>query len=70
MKLSDELLNTFTGKIEALADKYAVTMSDLEKEIRETEKSLSAMLNDLTGTEADMAGIRELQKLLGGAEDE
>ena len=41
-------------------------MSDLEAEIQETEKSLASMLSDLVGSEEDMAGIRELQKLLGG----
>ena len=46
--------------------KYAETMNDIEEEIRKTEKELSAMLSELTGSEADMAGIRELQKLIGG----
>ena len=41
-------------------------MNDIEEEIRKTEKELSAMLSELTGSEADMAGIRELQKLIGG----
>ncbi len=68
--LSDAMLNDFIKNIEVLSKKYAVTASDLEKEIRETEKSLSAMLDDLTGSEADMAGIRELKKLLGGTDHE
>lgn len=70
MKLADQMLDSFTKEIETLASKYAVTMNDLEKEIRETERSLSAMLAELTGPEADMAGIRELRILLGGADDE
>ena len=60
------MIDTLTKRIEMLASKYSVTMSDLEEKIRDTEDSLSTMLSDLTGTEADMAGIRELQKLLGG----
>lgn len=64
--LSTDMLNTFIKKIEELSKKYAVTMSDLEAEIQETEKSLASMLSDLVGSEEDMAGIRELQKLLGG----
>ena len=68
--LSDDLLDSFAKEIEALANKYSVTMSDLETEIRQTEKSLADMLGDLTGSEADMKGIRELRLLLGGAEDE
>ena len=66
LALSTNMLNTFIKKIEELSKKYAVTMSDLEAEIQETEKSLASMLSDLVGSEEDMAGIRELQKLLGG----
>lgn len=66
LALSTDMLNTFIKKIEELSKKYAVTMSDLEAEIQETEKSLASMLSDLVGSEEDMAGIRELQKLLGG----
>ncbi|MDY5462926.1 type I restriction-modification system subunit M [Hornefia butyriciproducens] len=64
--LPKNLLNEFTKDIEAMAEKYAVTLNDIEKEIRETEASLVSMLSELTGSEADMKGIRELQKLLGG----
>ena len=66
LALSTDMLNTFVKKIEELSKKYAVTMSDLEAEIQETEKTLASMLSDLVGSEEDMAGIRELQKLLGG----
>lgn len=64
--LPENLLNEFTKDIGAVAEKYAVTLNDIEKEIRETEASLVSMLSELTGSEADMKGIRELQKLLGG----
>ena len=47
-----------------------ITMADLEKDIQETEKFLSNMLSDITGSEVDMAGIRELQFLLGGFANE
>lgn len=68
--LSETLLSDFTKKIQSLSEKYSVTMEDLEKEIHETESSLSGMLNDLTGPESDMKAIKELQKLLGGSKDE
>ncbi len=68
--LPGTLLDSFSKDIAALADKYAVTMSDLESEIRETEKLLSDMLGEFTGSESDMEGIRELRHLLGGADDE
>lgn len=70
LKLSGDMLDGFTKNIENLSSKYAITMADLEKEIQETEKSLSNMLSDIEGSEADMAGIRELQLLLGGFANE
>ena len=66
LSLADSMVDAFTKSIETLAQKYSVTMNDLEGEIRDTEESLSSMLSELTGTDADMAGIHELQKLLGG----
>ena len=69
LDLSDEMLKAFTKDVEALSTKYAVTMDDLEKEIKETEKSLASMLSELTGSERDMEGINELIKLLGGIDE-
>ena len=34
--------------------------------LREAEAELCEMMSELTGSEADMAAIREFQKLLGG----
>lgn len=52
--------------VEALGKKYADTYEDIESEIRKTEASITQMLGELTGSEADLAGITELRKLLGG----
>lgn len=69
LDLSDKMLKAFTKDVESLSTKYAVTMDDLEKEIKETEKSLASMLSELTGSERDMEGINELIKLLGGIDE-
>lgn len=69
LDLSDDMLKAFTKDVEALSTKYAVTMDDLEKEIKETEKSLASMLSELTGSERDMEGVNELIKLLGGIDE-
>ena len=69
LDLSDDMLKAFTKDVEALSTKYAVTMDDLEKEIKETEKSLASMLSELTGSDRDMEGINELIKLLGGIDE-
>ena len=60
------VLDDLCKKIEVMAEKYADTYEDIEKEIVETETTLKKMLDDLVGSEKDMAGIREFKKLLGG----
>ncbi|WP_102341544.1 hypothetical protein [Galactobacillus timonensis] len=65
-RLSDDLIDAFAKKIKELSTKYSTTFKDIEDQIKETEHSLCQMMNDLTGSNNDMAGIRELQKLLGG----
>lgn len=60
------VLEDLCKKIEVMAEKYADTYEDIEKEIVETETALNKMLDDLVGSEKDMAGIREFKKLLGG----
>ena len=39
---------------------------DLENEIRETEKELAKMMDDLDGSEYDLKGLREFKSLLLG----
>lgn len=60
------IVDILTAKLEALAKKYQTTFEDVEKEIAETEASLTAMIDQLTGSEFDMQGLLELKKLLGG----
>lgn len=64
--LPKNMFEEFEKKIKSLSDKYKDTFADIESEIAETKQSVSDMLSQLTGSEADMAGIREFQRLLGG----
>lgn len=64
--LADEVVERFVKAIDDMAKKYAVTYADLAHDIEEEEKQLVGMLKDLTGSSWDMAGIAELEKLLGG----
>ncbi|CUQ81985.1 Type I restriction enzyme EcoKI M protein [Alistipes finegoldii] len=59
------VINDLVGRTKVLAEKYAVTYVELESQIRESEKALSALIDDLEGNEFDMLGLREFQKLLG-----
>lgn len=68
-ELPEGIINELVAKTKALAEKYAVTYMDLDREIREAEKSLSTLIDDLEGGEFDMRGLKELQTLLGVNED-
>ena len=61
------IVNDFISRLKKLQEKYAVTLDDVESDIKATERELAAMLDELTGSEFDMQGLKELQKLLGGA---
>lgn len=68
--LVGKLFRDFETSLIHLHDKYATTMKDIQKEIEESNKTLVNMMNQLTGSEADMAGIREFQTLLDGGMNE
>ncbi|MFA5586493.1 MAG: type I restriction-modification system subunit M [Saccharofermentanales bacterium] len=65
-QLPINILEKLASEIQAMADKYSVTLSQIEEEINETEQLLITMLDDLTGSVADMQGLEELRALLGG----
>lgn len=69
-KLPNSIIDSLVKKVEALKTKYETTFFDVEKQIKETEQSLSKMIDDLVGNEFDMAGLRELKQLLGGVNDD
>lgn len=64
--LPDTIVNNLVTKIQALQSKYATTYFEVEAEIRETEKLLSEMIDDLEGDEFDMKGLSEFKSLLMG----
>ena len=56
-----------TTQVQNLADKYAVTYSQVANEIKSTEQELAEMMGELTGNEFDLQGLNELTSLLKGA---
>ena len=66
MRLPENVVAELVAKLEALAKKYEITFEDVESQIEEAEKSLSAMLDELEGGEYDMLGLAEFKKILGG----
>lgn len=63
--IPDEIIGNLVNKIEKLSGKYETTFADVEDNIELTGKSLSDMLNDLTGSAEDMEGLVEFRKILG-----
>lgn len=65
-KLPDTIVNNLVYKIQALQSKYATTYFEVESEIKQTERLLSSMIDDLEGNEFDMKGLSEFKSLLMG----
>lgn len=62
--LPETIITKLSNRVQALADKYAITYFDLAKEIKEAESTLSSLIGDLEGNEFDMKGLNELKSLL------
>jgi type I restriction enzyme M protein len=60
------VITQLTSQVQALADKYAVTYSQVASEIKNTEKELAKIMGELTGNEFDQQGLNELTNLLKG----
>lgn len=65
-KLPDEIIKDLVNKIQKLSDKYAITYASVAKQISDSEKVLSSLIDDLVGDEFDMKGLSEFQLLLKG----
>lgn len=65
-KLPETITGDLANRVSALAEKYATTYKELETEIHETEDSLITMMDELTGSDFDMQGLKEFQALLRG----
>ncbi|MDL5167228.1 type I restriction-modification system subunit M [Proteus faecis] len=66
LTLPNTVITQLTHQVQALADKYAVTYSQVANEIKTTEKELADMMGELTGNKFDMQGLDELASLLKG----
>lgn len=66
MNLPDDIIAKLTKQIQALQDKYATTLVEVDSQINECENTLANMIDELTGDEFDMKGLEELQSLLKG----
>ena len=60
------VITQLTSQVQALADKYSVTYSQVASDIKTTEQELAKMMGELTGNEFDLQGLAELTNLLKG----
>jgi len=65
-KLPELAINELTAKVQALAEKYETTYSDVVEDIKKTEKELASLIDELTGNEFDIKGLNEFKSLLNG----
>jgi type I restriction enzyme M protein len=65
-KLPDEVLNSLSGAVAALSEKYATTYKEIVEEMHGTEADLSSLIDGLTGSDDDLKGLAEFQQLLKG----
>ncbi|WP_392564872.1 type I restriction-modification system subunit M [Orbus wheelerorum] len=64
--MPNTVITQLANQAQALADKYAVTYSQVASDIKNTEQELAEMMGELTGNEFDMQGLTELTNLLKG----
>ncbi len=65
-KLPGNVIDELVSRIQSLQNKYADTFFDIENQIKETEKSLAEMIDELDGNEYDLKGLGEFKSLLMG----
>jgi len=63
-RLPETITHELTAKLQLLAQKYATTYADVAKDIHNTEKELSDLMDELTGNDFDMQGLGKFQSLL------
>lgn len=63
-QLPEGIIDNLANTLLTLAQKYETTLVDVESEIKQTQKELSVMIDELEGNEFDMKGLEAFQELL------
>jgi chromosome segregation ATPase len=59
------IISSFTASLERTVQRYETTLPKLDAEITSTTSELRSLLEDLTASERDLAGLEKLIKMLG-----
>jgi type I restriction enzyme M protein len=62
--LPETIITELSNKVQALANKYEITYSDVAKEIKESGHTLSELISNLEGNEFDMKGLNEFKSII------
>jgi type I restriction enzyme M protein len=65
-KLPDEVIVRLSGAVSSLSEKYETTYKEVVEEMHETQKGLSSLIDELTGSDYDLKGLAKFQQLLKG----
>ena len=68
--LPNSIVSALINKVSALTKKYSVSLVYFDGEISKSSSDLVTLLDELEGEEFDMKGIKQLRKMLEGAENE
>lgn len=64
LSMPDIIVGELIEKMNAIIEKYKVTFAEVEERRTTSEKTIADMTNGLRGSELDMAGLKEFQRLL------
>ncbi|WP_271405377.1 type I restriction-modification system subunit M [Tenacibaculum soleae] len=67
--LPNSIITQLTQKVTTLADKYATTYAAVAKDIQKAENNLVGMIDELEGSDLDMKGLHELQRLINNGDN-
>mgnify|MGYP003319328310 CR=1 FL=1 len=62
--LSIKSIKSLKKDLQILAKKYEITLTDLDQQIKDTEDELSHMIDELTGNELDIEGLKQFQQVV------
>ena len=68
-QMPGDIVLDFANQIIHLVEKYETTFADVESKIEKAGEALATMIDELVGSTADMEGLAEFKKILGGNEN-
>ena len=57
-----KMLDGFSGTITSMANKYSISLTEIDRPLTASEKTLAVMIGNLTGSSYDISGLEDFQK--------